>query len=204
MILKELVDKFDWKVVKQALIDAYPDEKKKNFKGYKLVLETLKLKEPKENDMRIFVTLVEDWYDKGEFYTHVDGKNGRTWFDEWKEHPEWSSKPTPETEGHEISWAIEYTPWDEWLGMKIDPVSFNGANGQKGFSEVQIVAYCLWEMTWAGFTEEKIKKGIDELNDSANEIKEAIANGTIDGLCKPMNESFDAVKEKVKVKKQKD
>jgi hypothetical protein len=65
----------------------------------------------------------------------------------------------------EESYAIEYTPWGKWLGMSIDQVS------SENFSEVEIIAHCLWEMTFAGFDQRSIKEKIDELKRIAEEIE---------------------------------
>ena len=42
----------------------------------------------------------------------------------------------------EVSYGIEFTPWEEWLGMTIEPASL------EAFDEVAILAHCLWERTW--------------------------------------------------------
>ena len=59
--------------------------------------------------------------------------------------------------------ALEFTPWDEWLGMDIDQSSL------KDFSSYEIICHCLDEMTFMGFDQEEIKNEMDK-------IKEAVAD----------------------------
>jgi len=52
---------------------------------------------------------------------------------------------------------LEFTPWKEWLGMGIHPESL------AHFSEQEILAHCLHEMTFMGFEEEQIQKHIKDM-----------------------------------------
>ena len=60
-----------------------------------------------------------------------------------------------------LSTAIEFTAWSEWLGMPID------TNSLKEFSELEIVAHCLNEMTYAGFEQEEINSKMDRIKNKA-------------------------------------
>jgi hypothetical protein len=59
------------------------------------------------------------------------------------------------------TWSLSLTPWAEWLGMTIQPTTI------KEFDAKEIIARALWEMTFYGYTEEKIKDSADSLNDEA-------------------------------------
>ncbi len=50
-----------------------------------------------------------------------------------------------------IEYGIEYCPWNEWLSYYVDDKLFNKMSNKK------IVALCLCEMTWAGFTQDEIR-----------------------------------------------
>ena len=63
-------------------------------------------------------------------------------------------------------YAIEYTPWSEWLGCEVDRKVL-----RKMTSE-EIAAHCLWEMTFAGFTQDKIRREINMLRRRAKDVKE--------------------------------
>ena len=78
------------------------------------------------------------------------------------------TNPVDRTNKYTNSLAIEYTPWNEWLGMPIDKDSL------RNFSELEIIAHCLIEMTFAGFEQEDIQSEIDRIKD----IKEEYNNLT--------------------------
>ena len=62
-------------------------------------------------------------------------------------------------------YSASFTKWNKWLGMNIV--------ADKDFSELAIVAYCLWEMTWYGYSDESTqKKGDEILKMSKKAIKE--------------------------------
>ncbi|WP_434751569.1 DUF6557 family protein [Paenibacillus amylolyticus] len=63
---------------------------------------------------------------------------------------------SPEWKGY---WDISASKWGEWLGFYMDQQVF------EKFTVEQIVALCLVEMTWFGFSEERIKDRIDHLED---------------------------------------
>ncbi len=54
----------------------------------------------------------------------------------------------------EVSYGIEFTDWEEWLGMDIDPESTSN------YHETDIIAHCPWEMSFYGYTQKAIKKAI--------------------------------------------
>lgn len=133
MIFKELVEKFNWDLVEARIRSIYPDQEK-NLNGYKRVLKELKNLKPKlpEDKMEIEVHNVKD---KDGDYTEVHGRK----------------------KDDKTGWAIEYTEWEEWLGMEINKKSL------KNFSELDILVYCLWEMTWSGYSNKEVKKSAKEL-----------------------------------------
>ena len=55
-------------------------------------------------------------------------------------------------DGEEISYGLELYPWAELLGTEITPGTL------AGFKAETIVAGCLYEMTFFGFTEDKIRE----------------------------------------------
>ena len=50
--------------------------------------------------------------------------------------------------------AIEGTPWNEWLGMPVDDDTL------KELTPAQIVGYSMYEMTYFGWSEEEIRETI--------------------------------------------
>lgn len=49
-------------------------------------------------------------------------------------------------------YGIEFTNWREWLSMEIESRTI------KNFTELDILVYCLWEMTFNGFSNKEIQK----------------------------------------------
>lgn len=64
------------------------------------------------------------------------------------------------------TYALSYTYFEEWLGYTINEYVF------KDFKDIDILAHCIWEMTWNGFTNKQIKEKIELLNDRIKEISE--------------------------------
>jgi hypothetical protein len=66
-------------------------------------------------------------------------------------------------------YGIEYVRWENWLGYDLHPDSLV-------LSNEDIVAHCLWEMTWAGFFQEKIEEKVKYLKKLSEEADEMIKN----------------------------
>jgi hypothetical protein len=72
-------------------------------------------------------------------------------------------------EGREkTTYAIEYSPWAEWLAMEIVLEPDVGE-----ISEVEILAHIFWEMTWAGYDDQEIQAQFTDILDRADDAKEA-------------------------------
>lgn len=62
--------------------------------------------------------------------------------------------------------AIEYVDWGEWLSMPV-----HVAPEIQPMSPEEQLAHCLYEMSWAGYTQAVIKEQYDEILDMAEEVK---------------------------------
>ena len=165
----ELVDEIEWEEVKEALERNYePGEE--NLEGYQEVFWKLKTIEPTESKMRICIEYVDEskFFSKDvepECYWNIFGRNGTInkdtedapFFKEAKE--EWLNAET--------TFAIEFTPWKEWLAMEIDKGTANNIE----LMRADIVAHCLYELTFCGYEEEEIAEKMDEINKSMEEVK---------------------------------
>ena len=116
MKFKSLLQQHSWLSIETILVDLYPDEEK-NSSGYRAVYEKLILMTAATSQMSIVVKNCKDDFD-GEEYVDVSGIH---------QHPQ--------SEEENYSYAIEFTPWKEWLGMEIHPDSF------AHFSELEIIAF---------------------------------------------------------------
>lgn len=50
-------------------------------------------------------------------------------------------------------YAIEFTRWEEWLGMRV----------KSAYSNLDALCFCLWEMTFMGFGQAPIQRKISKL-----------------------------------------
>ena len=73
--------------------------------------------------------------------------------------------PTQKSKDYGTRFAIYFDPWAEWLGMSISTETL------EKFSELEIISHCLFEMTFEGFDEVKIKESGDYMIKSLDEFK---------------------------------
>ncbi len=125
----------------------YPDQKK-NESGFLMVYEKLLTLTPiKDSDnTQIKVDWVKDEFeDESDEYLGVSGV-----------------QPDNDT-----TWSLSLAPWEEWLGMDIYTNNWTYAWA----IDLEIIAACLWEMTWHGFTQEVIQVERDELSRRIEELE---------------------------------
>jgi hypothetical protein len=146
MILKKLLQTNSWLSVSAILLELYT-EQEKNISGYEELYEKLLFMNAEDSEITICVENVEDDFD-GEQYVDVCGKY-----------------LFPKNEEEEYSQAIEFTAWNKWLGMEISEESL------QSFTELEIIAHCLFEMTFVGFEEEEIQEKLNALEQDVEEYK---------------------------------
>ena len=157
MTFEDLINRHTWPGVKYRFLETYPDEAD-CIDAYADVYERLILLTPVETSMRLSVT--EKVGDDGRIWGDVSGLDGTR----WKDQDENSRMPGLAGED-EVSWAIEFCPWEEWLGMEIDPETL------QQLDEVDILVHCLWEMTFCGFEQETIQQEYKQILDAWESVK---------------------------------
>jgi len=140
MTFAELVKSNAWLSVKMVLIKLFRDQEE-FMDDYQNVFNKLQVMPPIPSSITIEIESLHDTYDNSQ-YVDVAG---------------YYTDPANRNDEYTNSLAIEYTPWDEWLGMPIDE------NSLKIFSELEIISYCLNEMTYAGFEQEEIQSEMDKI-----------------------------------------
>jgi hypothetical protein len=158
MRLTEIIERTTWAEVQASLLStslAIED----NLANYKKVFEELCVLEPSSTKMKILITKSVDQYAE-ETYIDVFGING----DPYKELEEIKDKDS-EFSNTEVKYAIEFQHWAEWLGMEIEDKTF------RTFAYPEIVARCLWEMTFIGFDQDYIIEYGQQLVRTVDEIK---------------------------------
>lgn len=76
----------------------------------------------------------------------------------WSIHPYKFSTYGTDVDGK--TWAMGFTRWDEWLGMSVDTKMVH----------LQALSYCLWEMSYHGFSQQPIQRKLNELHKRMEEV----------------------------------
>ena len=148
MKLKDLIDSNNWLGIKLILLELYPDQESM-LDGYQNVFEQLKFSQPRNSDMSIVLTEYDsDGEDESGTYVDVSGR-----------------KKSKDEDMLTDSYAIEFVEWREWLGMDLAPETIDN------FTELEIIAHCLYEMTFISFDENEIKLELDTLEERVEEYK---------------------------------
>ncbi len=150
MTLKQLISRHGWLNIEAALWNEYPAEQK-NRDAYEAVYHQLLLMSETETDLQIVLQQIRQTEEDNNTGSYVDvvGK-----------------KQTPHIAdaGLAIGYALDFTPWAEWLAM---PVTFKTL---QYFPEAEIIAHCLWEMTFHSFDENVIQDEKARLSATVSEI----------------------------------
>ena len=151
MKLKDLIKSNNWLSVELTLLQLYPDQDKM-IDEYRNVYEKLKITEPADYDeLEIILTEYDcDPSFESDSETYVDVSGQKKVLD-----------PNEITNGY----AIEFLEWEKWLGMDL------AAGTTKNFSDLEIIAHCLYEMTFIEYDEEAIQEQFKSLNDRVEEYK---------------------------------
>ncbi len=162
MKFRELLAKTDWNEVKSSLLQDYPDAGR-SLGGYKSVFDTLLSLPLRETKMRICIEIVFREGIDEEPYIEVFGKDG-TLNKDLPDFRHFSENASTEFANSETSFALDLVSWEEWLGMELDPSTLQAYSGP------DIIAHCLWEMTFFGFDQKTIKEHREELKRRTTEL----------------------------------
>ena len=163
MNFRQLLDSVTWPEVKAAILWAYPDEE--NALGqYKVLLAKLKQMQPIPSEMRIVLELSSVDAESEKPAMDVIGRDGSLNRDR-EDFPLFRDSLDASYADAETNWALSFRPWEEWLGMQID------AGTLKNQGASQIIAHCLWDMTFHGFDQTEIRETLEEIERRADEVK---------------------------------
>ena len=144
----DLVKSSSWLSVEIAFLQSYPDEQR-NMPGYERVFNDLLLLTPIDSAITIIVKQIKDDFD-GEEYVDVSG---------------YYTDPAKSIDEISNSLALEFTPWEEWLGMDVDEQSLIG------FSASELICHCLYEMTFISFDQEEVQNEMGRIRSEIDEVK---------------------------------
>lgn len=194
MKLGDLIDELDWDEVQDALLKNYGDIEQ-NIVEYEQVFYRLKGMESAESDMKIHVVLIDEREIFGKDladdpYWVVHGTNGSL-NKEAEDYEYFKDNTSEEWANSEQTFALELTPWNQWLAMDIDDETANNIELMRS----DIVAHCIWEMTFCGYEEEQIQDKRDDLISAAEDAKNGLSKGisfeSVDEMLKYFEEHKD-------------
>lgn len=142
--MKMLFDRVSDADILHELFLEYP-EQVSSTRGYRKALDEIRALEPVASDLTIFAELVNDALED-EMYVDVSGR-----------------KPFDDE-----TYAVEFMPWEEWLGSFVDTGDF---------SDAQFLAHCLFEMTFVGYSNDEVHKELENISDMARDATERLENG---------------------------
>ncbi len=144
VLFKDIVKLCTFKNVKRALLRLYPDQKNV-IHGYEYVFKTLKYMRHRNNKEGLVIDIRRVGRGKNAYFA-ISG--------------------VCTEKGIQQPYALEYTPWSKWLGYEVDKKVL------KKMPKEEIAAHCLWEMTFMGFTQNRIRKKLYALRKRVKDIKE--------------------------------
>lgn len=191
------------KITTQKQMEKYT---KDNLVGYQYVFETLKRKRAVKSKDKKTWTLFVAYFDKDletnkeiESYYDVTAQNGdlhstdehyKTWIEE-KIKDKTITEEDLKHFNSPINYAIEFTPWSQWLSMIVDNDSLVKCG------ETNFIAQCLYEMTFFGFIEQKVKNKSNSLKKQIKALEDDTLKTTplnIDEFMENMNKWEDEAK----------
>lgn len=155
--LADLLNESQWPEIRAALSWLYPRERE-SLDGYERTARHLRTLTPEPGAMRIAIRISEetDPEDDTRRWHEVFGMNGTLNRDQ-PDFKHYGHAPDSAVGMAETHWSLSMTPWEQWLGMQIDPGTLSA------YPPAQLLAHCLWEMTFHGFTQEQVGDVRDEL-----------------------------------------
>jgi len=174
MKFKELISDTDWDSVANSLKSNF-DISDDSLESYRdAYFKLINYESYEDTKMRICIEFVEpDGNLIEEGYWNVFGRNGTLHKD--TEDAELFPNSSEEC-------ALEFSNWSEWLNMEIDENTANNIQLMKA----DIVARCLWEMTFISYDEDEIQETLEGLK---NQVKE------IENMTEERGKSFKSVDE---------
>lgn len=143
ILFRDLIQACSFGNVTKSLLLLYPDQTR-NISGYQYVFETLRRMRYRINKEGMKISIAKVGRGKNRYFD-VSGIC---------------------SEGDHQSYALEFTSWATWLGYEVEQATL------KKMPKEEIVAHCLWEMTFIGFTQNKIRRRIAALKKQVKDVKE--------------------------------
>jgi len=145
MKLSDIIHRNNWLSIEMTFRKLYQSEED-DINAHKEAFDELLLLPEESSDIQIEIRHIKD--DEEEYYEVCGIEKIQENGEEKTEHL-----------------AIEFTPWSEWLGMEISK------DTEKKYNELEIISHCLYEMTYAGFTEEEVQNEFSKFKNTVEEYE---------------------------------
>ena len=160
--LSQLIQTTPWAEIQAALMEVCPDAET-HLRDYQQLAEELRCLQPSSSSMRISIAMVDLEDPPGGRALDVTGSDGT--LNRQIEGFEQLLPPAAEEYGRqEAKFSLCLRPRAEWLGMAIDDRTM------VGFSAAEIIAACLYEMSFHGFDEAEVVAFSRELEQRADQL----------------------------------
>jgi hypothetical protein len=160
--LGELIGSTTWAEVKAALQWLLPNEQG-SLPGFRKVFSDLQRVNPKRDAMRIAIECAPMPGDDEKPVPGVFGRDG-TLNRDLDDFNHLRKHATAEYGAEETKWSLSLRPWESWLGMTLEPKTL------AAYTPAQVIALCLNEMTFHGFSEAEIREVSEELTQRAAQV----------------------------------
>jgi hypothetical protein len=162
MKLQQVLRKTTWQEVKYSLIDNYEEHALDNIENYHKVYNELKTLKPIQAE-KIILNVVKQEDEQCLWY-NVYGTTGILQKD-MKENESFLNKMTDDFKNSEVTYGLEFIPWEEWLNMSVSEKTL------KEFSLSDILAHCLYEMTFINYDQNSIQDQLEILIEQKNQFE---------------------------------
>jgi len=162
MNLKEIIKSTKWDAVRKAFLRNYPDQLK-SIDGYEMVYKKLKSKTPTISNMELFCCRGEPILKGDKPFHEVYGIDG-----------------TKREDGELERFSLSFTSWSKWLGSSLSESTLSN------YTKEEIIAHCLFDMTFYGFFESKMKSARQELDNSVKDLENPIRYVIVSMLSREM------------------
>ena len=163
MTLADVIASTTWAEVKAALRWLFPHEMGQ-MPGYRQVFWELRQMKPEPDPMRISVELQLLAGDDEDSIPEVVGRDG-TLNRDLEDFKFLGKHANAEYGAEEVRWSLSLRPRRNWLGMRIESATL------RMYPLPQIIAYCLNDMTFHGFSEAENRAVSEELRRRFAEIE---------------------------------
>ena len=166
MTFAEVLERSLWGEVEAELLYSYPDAESELGK-FETVFRSLLYLTPVDSSLRIVISEAKE---AGEL-PEVSGRDDASEF--------------KNGDSEDIEYALDFQPWDEWLGMSIDPLAL------QTLGLARVAAHCLYELTFWGFSESEVVAARRDLLERIAQLK---GNEDKGNLFIPLSEALKEVR----------